>query len=108
GSVLDAIRQIAGRKIVVLVSAGTPTTDRQGGRPDVGDLPIQLGERAAQANATVYTLFIDNSYLLNSSAETRDGRFKNNTISSVHADRGEQLLGRWLDLFAGAAGGGFM
>jgi len=107
-SVFDAMQKIDGRKIVVLVSAGEPTSDRTGGRPDIGDLPMQLGERAARADATVYTLFIDDNFLKQNSADQRQGRVKNGVSNFTNTERDNAVLGRWLDQFSGASGGAFM
>jgi VWFA-related protein len=107
-SVFDAMQRIEGRKIVVLVSGGEPTSDRTGGRPDIGDLPMQLGERAARADASVYTLFIDDNFLKQNSADQRLGRTKAGVSGLANVERDNTVLGRWLDQFSGASGGAFM
>jgi VWFA-related protein len=91
---------IDGRKILVLVSAGLTISDRPGGRPDVGNLPIELGEACARANVSLYTLLVDNSVLSQFSAETRQG-----AKSLVNMARDADVAERSLDLFTGAAGG---
>ncbi len=89
-----------GRKTLLLVSAGMIASDTPGGRPDLGELGIQVGKEAALANTTIYTLFIDSSNSERFNAETRLGD-KNQTNWS----RDKDLMGRWLGQFSGAAGG---
>jgi hypothetical protein len=95
--------KIDGRKILVLVSAGLTISDRPGGRPDVGNLPIDVGEACARANVSLYTLFVDNSVLSQFSAETRQA-----AKSQVNMARDADVAERSLDLFTGAAGGTVM
>jgi VWFA-related protein len=100
---IDGMAKVDGRKILVLVSAGLTISDRPGGRPDIGDLPIELGEACARANVTLYTLFVDNSVLSQFSAETRQA-----AKSLVNMARDADVAERSLDLFTGAAGGTVM
>ncbi len=97
---VDNMGQIPGRKILVLGSAGLIVSDRPGGRPDVGDLPQQLGEAAARANVPIYSLFVDNQLLTLFRAETRAA-----SRQPLNVARQSDMLGRWLDQFSGAAGG---
>lgn len=97
---VENLGKVPGRRILVLGSAGMIVSDRPGGRPDVGDLPAQLGQAAARANVTIYSLFIDNSLLVSYRAETRAG-----SRQPVNVARQSDLLGRWLDYFSGASGG---
>ena len=90
----------AERKTVVLVSAGSPVSDRPGGRPDVRSFQADVGRDAAKANVTLYTLFVDQALLDSNSAEVRI-RSKNQTS----LERDSTLLGSWLDELSGAAGG---
>jgi len=99
-SFLDSLTVLPGRKTVVLVSAGMVASDIPGGRPDLNDLGVQLGKAAAQANAAVYTLFIDRSLIEQYSAETRRA-----SVSQINLSRDSEVMGRWLDQFSGAAGG---
>ncbi len=100
GSLLRNLGAVGGRKIVVLVSAGSVVSDRADGRPNLGSLPTELGRQAAQSDVTIYTLFIDESMLQSSMAENRHG-----LGARPNFGRDAQLLGRWLDLFSGSAGG---
>jgi VWFA-related protein len=97
------LSDIPGRKVLVLVSAGMPLSDRPGGRPDVGDLPIRLGESAAKANVAIYTLYLDRRLLAQYSADTR--RASRNLTS---LGRDSDLSMRWLDQFSGTAGGALL
>lgn len=97
-----ALAQRPERKVVVLISAGMPLSDRPGGRPDVGDLPLRIGEAAARADAVLYTLFLDASFLERFSAETRKA-----TAADVNVERDSGVAGRWLEQFSGKAGGAF-
>jgi VWFA-related protein len=100
---IDGMAPIAGRKVIVLVSAGLTISDRPAGRPDVADLAIQIGEAAARANVAIYTLYVDNSVLELFSAERRQA-----VKSSVGLARDSDLAERWLDEFSGASGGTLM
>jgi VWFA-related protein len=51
------------RKTVVIVSGGMFASDRVGGRPDLTTLVETLGEDAARADANIYVLHIDTTFL---------------------------------------------
>ncbi len=89
-----------GRKTLILVSGGMVASDVPGGRPDLGEMGIQVGKDAAIANTTIYTLYIESSFIERFSAQTRAG-----DKSLVNWSRDSLLMGRWLEQFAGAAGG---
>lgn len=97
---VENLAQVPGRTILVVGSAGLVVSDRPGGRPDVGDLPDQLGQAAARANVPIYALFVDNHVLAAYRAETRSA-----SRQLVNMARQSDLLGRWLDRFSGASGG---
>jgi VWFA-related protein len=88
------------RKVVVLVSAGILSTDRSGGRPDVGDVGRLVGQAAAQANASVYTLFIDRERSDQTTASRRSFGARESARDSV-------LLSGPLERIAAASGGAF-
>jgi hypothetical protein len=71
-------------------------SDRRDGRPDVGDMSRQLGQIAARANATVYTIQIE----ANGSTALASSRLPVRT-----SNRDKLLFGNWLDEFSSAAGG---
>lgn len=92
-----------GRKTVVLFSAGIPSTDRPGGRPEVGDLAKQLGQDAAATNTTIYVVHLDTGAWRQMSAETR--KTDNPPVSR---SRDNAVTGRLLSEFSGASGGTLM
>jgi VWFA-related protein len=89
-----------GRKTLLLISGGMIASDTPGGRPDLGELGIQVGKEAALANTTIYTLYVESSFTERFNAETRLG-----DKSQVNLSRDNDLMGRWLGQFSGAAGG---
>jgi len=97
-TLLRGLRQVPGRKSVVVVSAGVLVSDRPEGRPDVGDLARLLGQDAAKANTVVYTVHIDTNSLSPGSASRRG------TVSD-DTGRDRAMYGAWLDQFSDAAGG---
>jgi VWFA-related protein len=92
--------KVEARKIVVLVSAGMVVSDRIGFRPDLGEYGMRVGKVAAEANVTVYSLFIDQTFFGQLSAERRHGLPKDQPIT-----RNADILGRMLDQVSGASGG---
>jgi VWFA-related protein len=95
---LRALEEIPGRKAVVLVSAGMLVSDRPDGRPDVGDVARVMGQAAARANATVYTVHVDTVTSGMSHASQKD-------VGSSEVARDRALYGNWLTEFSAAAGG---
>jgi hypothetical protein len=96
-----SIGSYPGRKTVVLLSAGMATTDRPGGRPDISGLAKIVGEAAAAANTTLYTLHLDRTYMNTFSAEA-------SRIDRLEITREQAVISRWLDEFSGASGGALM
>jgi VWFA-related protein len=96
-SVVEAVREWPGRKTLVVISAGMATSDRMGGRPDIRLEADTLGLRAAEANAVIYTLHLDVSFLTAFSARNRGGG------QTVHRDGA--LGANGLERFTGNAGG---
>jgi VWFA-related protein len=92
-----------GRKTVVLFSAGIPSTDRPGGRPEVGDLAKQLGQDAAATNTTIYVVHLDTGPSRQMAAETRK-----TDSPPVSRSRDNAVTGRLLSEFSGASGGTLM
>ena len=97
---LSRFTGMPGRTVVVLLSAGMVASDTVGGRPDLGDFGIRIGKEASASNVNVYTVFVDEQWLEEGSAEHRYGRNPNARLA-----RDSEILGRWLDQFSGAAGG---
>ena len=97
GALLRALGKIPGRKAVVLVSAGLIVSDRSDGRPDVGDIARTMGQSAARANATVYTVYIDTTTGVGPASQKAPG--------SSQMARDRTLFGNWLSDFSQSAGG---
>ena len=101
---LDALfRSLAAsprRKIVVLVSGGILGADRGDGRPDLSNLLRTVGQRAAEANCAVYTLFFDRVRADMMSASRR-------TVRQHDLARDGAILAAPLGAIADAAGGAF-
>jgi VWFA-related protein len=103
GMLEDLMRNLGtvkGRKVVVLVSAGMVVADRMGFRPDLSEYGMRVGKVAAEANVTVYSLFIDRTLFAQISAERRLARPKDQPIF-----RDGNILGRMVDQVSGASGG---
>jgi VWFA-related protein len=96
--VLAGLSRIDGRKTLVLLSGGMVASASSSGRPNVGDLGTALGQEAARANVTIYTLFVDWRYLESASAS------KSGTPSGFSSEDSRVLSG-WLEKFTDAAGG---
>jgi VWFA-related protein len=96
-ALLRALEKIPGRKAVVLVSAGLLVSDRSAGRPDVGDVARVMGQTAARANASVYTVHIDTTPGVGPASQKAPG--------SSELARDRALYGNWLSDFSQAAGG---
>lgn len=91
---------VKGRKVVVLVSAGMVVADRIGFRPDLGEYGMRVGKVAAEANVTVYSLFIDRTLFIQMSAERQHAMDRNTSIF-----RDGNILSRMVDQVSGASGG---
>jgi len=91
---------IPGRKTLVLLSGGVVVTNRPGGRPDIGNLDLLIGEEAIKTNTSIYTLFIDWNHNQQFTAERRRPI---RTTTTVQED--SVVLSRALQMFTGAAGG---
>jgi VWFA-related protein len=85
-------------KVVVLMSAGIIATDRPGGRPDLEDIGRVVGQRAAEANASVYALHFDRLHMDGMSA-SRSGARQSDLM------RDTTILAHSLDQIAGTSGG---
>jgi VWFA-related protein len=92
--------KVQGRKVVVLISAGMVVSDRIGFRPDLGEYGMRVGKVAAEANVTVYSLFIDRTLFTQMSAERGSAMPKNQPIF-----RDGNILSRMVDQVSGASGG---
>jgi len=99
-SMLSSLAENPRRKTIVLVSTGMATTDRPGARPDLEDLGLVIGQDAASANSTIYTLFVDSRRSIMASAAGR----RNPRPYDNHA-RDSALQSRALDQIVAASGG---
>jgi VWFA-related protein len=99
-ALIQLLNEQPGRKTVVLFSSGIPTTDRPGGRPEVGELAKLLGQDAAATNTTIYTLHIDAREFRSMAAESR-----RLPASPASRSRDVAVTGRLLEEFSGASGG---
>jgi hypothetical protein len=102
-ALVNLLNEEAGRKTVVLFSAGIPAADRPGGRPDVGDLARVLGQDAAATNTSIYTLHLDNRAIRAMSPESRRGG-----ATPISHSRDIAVGGRLLEEFSGASGGALL
>ncbi len=99
-SLLRLVATYPGRKTVILVSAGMIVSDRPGARPEIDNLARVLGREVAYANAVIYTLHMDSSFVDTYSSEARRVDSAGET-----EQRSRDLLSRWLGQFSAAAGG---
>lgn len=97
-----ALDQDPQRKTVVIVSGGMFASDRVGGRPDVTTLVETLGEAAAHADANIYVLHLDSSFLNAFSAGNAAGPSASASRSLM---RQSSALALSLDRLAGSSGG---
>jgi hypothetical protein len=95
---LRRLAEIAGRKAVVLVSAGLLVSDRLDGRPQAPAIARGMAQAAARANASVYTIQIDAPTLTTTGASSRG-------MGSTDLSRDRAMLANWLDNFSIEAGG---
>ena len=96
-SLMQRLTNLPGRKAVIIVSAGVLVSDRVDGRPQIGDQAVALGQHAARANATVYTVHIDSL--------RRSGNADRRGPGSSEHGRERAMYGTFLDQFSSAAGG---
>jgi VWFA-related protein len=98
--VLSGLAADARRKTIALVSTGLMASDLPGGRPDLGDLGLLIGQEAARSNSTIYTLHLDTQRMaLVSAASGRRPRPTDNQL------RDSTMRSRALDRIAAASGG---
>ncbi len=99
-ALLSSFGRNPGRTTVVIISAGMPTTDRPGGRPDLANLAAGIGRKAAEGNATIYSIYVGSHFLQQYSAEARKI-----DIGPENRAREENVEWQFLDQISGAAGG---
>ena len=87
------------RKTVVLLSGGILASDRSGGKPDLEDYGVIVGQDAARANTTIYTLHVDLRQELYAASSNRRSRPTDNPV------RDSAIVARPLDQISGTSGG---
>jgi hypothetical protein len=90
------LAQLQGRKTLVIVSGGLFTSDRGGGRVNMGSEIQYVGREAASANANLYVLHMDSSFI---------DAFSTERGPSQTLFRDSNALASGLEMIAGAAGG---
>jgi VWFA-related protein len=103
---MRGLTRVSGRKTVVLVSGGMISSARAGGRPDVSMLMSRVGREAAAADANLYVLHWDGTYLDAYSAANKPSHNPSDRFASVFEDR--HAIGQGLEMIAGKAGGAFL
>jgi len=99
-AMFGAVASWPGRKTVLLVTGGLLTSDRPGGRPDVGDIARALGRYVAASDAVVYTVFVDSAFQRAFSATDRIM-----AVPGIDAMRETRMQSQWLERFSDGAGG---
>jgi len=97
------LQYLQGRKTIVLVSNGLVSSHRPGGRPDVQSMMRQVGDDVANAQANLYVLHLDTTFMEAYSATARSGMNSIDRFQSAGADR--FALTQGLEILAGRAGG---
>ncbi len=101
-----ALDQDPQRKTVVIVSGGMLASDRVGGRPDLTTLVDTLGGDAARADANIYVLHLDSTFLNAFSAGAPSGASMSPRLtSSQSVVRQASAMSISLERLAGTSGG---
>lgn len=98
--VLDTLEAAPGRKHLFVVSAGLPTTNAAGGRPNLTSETQRVARRAAAANINLYVLYLNVHFMQHFSAATGW-----RSPSALYEDI--TMFGNGLERFADSAGGAF-
>ena len=96
---LDGMKALPGRKTLLFVSAGLPMSSRPGGRPNMQIETDDVGRRAAEANVSLYVLYMNVHFLQAFSASA--GRPNLSIFNDI------TMFGQGLERFAYGAGGAF-
>lgn len=105
-NLMRGLARFPGRKNVLLVSGGMVSSTRVAGRPDVSVIMGRVGDEAAAADAALYVLHWDNTFLDAYSAANRPSRNPADRFESMFADR--HAIGQGLEMIAGKAGGALL
>lgn len=97
--VVDALDSVAGRKTLIVISAGIPISRKTGGVPNLDHELARISRRAAAANINLYVFYMNVHFLRYFSAEY--GRQNHTIFDDI------TMFGYGLEKFADAAGGSF-
>jgi VWFA-related protein len=103
GRTMQALAPVPMRKIVVFLTAGLLLSGQPGVPPDIDKLPTIVGQEAARANAAIYTIFVDRSFIERFTANVRDA-----PASNTNLGLDGQLMEQSLAQFTGTVGGAFI
>ena len=98
--VIGAVKDIPGRKTVVVMSAGIPSGDRSGMRMYMRSDATQAGKEAVEAGILLYTLHLNTAFLDSFSPDAPSAQQTAMREASVYA--------KALETFNGEAGGTFL
>jgi VWFA-related protein len=99
----QSLQFIPGRKTVVMVSNGLVSSNRPGGRPDLQSIMRIVGDDLANAQANLYVLHLDQTFMEVYSASAPMSRRPADRFESMSADRFVATAG--LEILAGRSGG---
>jgi VWFA-related protein len=97
--IIAGLAQVPGRKTLMVISAGLPTTNRPGGRPNLDAETTNIARQAASANVSLYVFYMNVHFI--------------RAFSAAYGKRNYSLFedittfGLGLEKFADAAGGAF-
>lgn len=98
-SVIGGVKDMPGRKTLVVLSAGIPSGDRSGARMYMRNEAVQIGREAAASGILLYTLHLNTRFLDQFSPEA--------PTAMQTAMREAGVYARALETFNGTAGGTF-
>jgi len=97
--IIAGLAQVPGRKTLMVISAGLPTTNRPGGRPNLDAETTTIARQAASANVSLYVFYMNVHFI--------------RAFSAAYGKRNYSLFedittfGLGLEKFADSAGGAF-
>ena len=98
-----SLQYLQGRKTIILISNGLVSSHRPGGRPDVQTIMRTVGDDVANAQANLYVLHLDTTFMETYSASARSGMNSIDRFLTAGDDRFAVTQG--LEILAGRAGG---
>lgn len=97
--IIAGLAEVPGRKTLMVISAGLPTTSRPGGRPNLDAETANIARQAASANVSLYVFYMNVHFIRAFSAAYGKRNY------SIFEDI--TTFGLGLEKFADAAGGAF-